>query len=47
VTLIAEKERLLDLAGRRRQNGHSNPKHRKKVKTRVTEVYKTKSDMSD
>jgi len=47
VTLTAEKELILDLAGRRRQNGPSNPKQRKKVKTRVTELYETNSDMSD
>jgi hypothetical protein len=46
VTLTPEKERIQDLAGKRGPNGSSNPKHRKEVKTCVTERYKTNSDMS-
>ena len=45
--LTAEKERILDLVERRMQNGRSNPKYKKKVKTCVTEAYKTNSEMSD
>jgi len=40
-------ERIQERAGRRRQNGPSNPKTRKEVKTCVTQLYKTNSDMSD
>jgi hypothetical protein len=46
VTLTPGKERIQDLADRRRPNGPSNPKLRKEVKSRVAELYKTNSDMS-
>jgi hypothetical protein len=47
VTLTAEKKRIQDLAGKRRPIGPSNNKPRKEVKTCVTELYTTKSDISD
>ena len=47
MTLTAEKELIQDLDGKRRSIGPSNPKLKKEVKTYVTELYKTRSDMSD
>ena len=41
------KQSHQDLAGNRKPNGSSNPKFKKEVKTCVTELYKTKPDMSD
>jgi hypothetical protein len=41
VTLTAEKKRIQGFASKRRPNGLSNPRHKKEVKTRVTELHKT------
>jgi hypothetical protein len=46
VTLTAEKKLIQDLAGKRRPNGPSNNKSRKEVKTCVTGLYTTNSDLS-
>ena len=43
----AEEGRIQERVSRRRQNGPSNLKIGKEVKTCVTELYSTNSDMSD
>ena len=47
MTLVPEKERIQDLAAKRRPSGTPNPNRRKQVTTCVTKLYKTDSDVSD